>query len=96
MFNGQVPITTIHEISDIEGYKINDMFSNMNLTPSTLDNSQELTDEKKKLFPTFESDNIPVKISKRLQSSIFYFNIKINLIRMTVLLLRPPTSSNVK
>ena len=38
----------------------------MYLTSSILDNLQELPEEKKKLLPTFESDNIPVEISKRL------------------------------
>jgi hypothetical protein len=73
MFNGQVPVATIHEISDIEGYKINDIFSNISLTPSTLDSLQELPDEKKKRFPTFESDIIPVKISKRLHHLLFQY-----------------------
>jgi predicted aspartyl protease len=73
MFDGQVPVATIHEISDIEGYEVNDIFSNMNLISPTLENLQELPDEKKKLFPTFESDNIPVEISKRLHHLLFQY-----------------------
>ncbi|CEP07122.1 hypothetical protein [Parasitella parasitica] len=72
-FNDKEPVATLSEISEVHGYDIVNILSTMLPSNSNDSKIQHLPDNKRKLFPSFESAEVPKDIARRLHQILFEY-----------------------